>query len=146
MAGNDKWKERFSKLEEQVSVLTKLVTKLVEGAASKSTPKKVSASSSKQKHGQKSKAYSDEEEVEQTKVSLLDSFQSGKDPFQVDFKLEIPIFDSAINAEKLDNWIDQLENYFIMHGYTSAQKIKFARLELIWWNAYLKRYDVSELT
>lgn len=49
MTANDELKEHFSKLEEQVIALMELVTKLVEGAASKSSLKQTFVGSSKKK-------------------------------------------------------------------------------------------------
>lgn len=124
-------KEHFSKLEEQVTPLTNLVTKLVEGATSKSSRKQTSASSSKKRIEQELRDETDEEEeeeeeVEQTTDLLLGVDQDGEKPFRVDFKLEIPTYDGDVNVEKLDNWIDQMENYFTLCVYISVQKISLA--------------------
>lgn len=123
-------KEHFSKLEEQVTPLTNLVTKLVEGTTSKSFRKQTFASSSKKRIEQELRDETDEEEeeeeVEQTKDLSLGVDQDGKKPFRVDFKLEIPTYDGDVNVEKLDNWIDQMENYFTLCVYISVQKISLA--------------------
>lgn len=82
---------------------------------------------------------------------MLGADQSSKKLFRVDFKLEIPTYDGVVDADKLDNWIEQMKNYFTLYVYTSAQKISFARLKmsghtLTWWNAYVKHHDISGLT
>lgn len=63
-------------------------------------------------------------------------------PFKVEAKIDIPSFDNAVNAKKLDTWIDQQETYFTLYGYDSEDRVNFARLKLTnhtlaWWDAYL---------
>lgn len=64
-------------------------------------------------------------------------------PFKVEAKIDIPTFDGTIDVEKLDSWIDQLETYFTLYGFSSTEKVAFARLKLTshalaWWNSHLK--------
>jgi hypothetical protein len=51
-------------------------------------------------------------------------------PFKVEARIDIPTFDGTINAEKLDSWVDQLETYFTLYGFSSGEKVAFARLKL----------------
>ncbi|KAL6228354.1 hypothetical protein ACLB2K_002304 [Fragaria x ananassa] len=74
------------------------------------------------------------------------SQQGGKDSLQnlkIDFKVEIPMYDGSVNVEKLDDWIERLETYFTLYGYSSKEKIIFATLKLSvhalsWWKSYRK--------
>ncbi|GJR36909.1 hypothetical protein Tco_1212593 [Tanacetum coccineum] len=64
-------------------------------------------------------------------------------PFKVEARIDIPSYDGTVDAEKLDSWLDQLETYFTLYGFTSTAKVSFARLKLTshalaWWNAQLK--------
>lgn len=51
-------------------------------------------------------------------------------PFKVEARIDIPTFDGTIDAEKLDSWVDQLETYFTLYGFSSGEKVAFARLKL----------------
>ncbi|GKE76838.1 hypothetical protein Tco_1542958, partial [Tanacetum coccineum] len=71
-------------------------------------------------------------------------------PFKVEARIDIPTYDGIVDAEKLDSWIVQLETYFILYGFSSIDKVVFARLKLMshalaWWNSQLKTrgQDVS---
>ena len=70
---------------------------------------------------------------------------SGKNPLlKLDVKFELPIFNSEVNAEKLDNWIRQLEVYLrIQNLHDDDTKIQLASLRmegatLVWWEAKTK--------
>jgi len=70
---------------------------------------------------------------------------SGKSPFlKLDVKFELPMFNGEVNAEKLDNWIRQLEVYLrIQNMHDDATKIQLASLRmdgaaLVWWEAKTK--------
>jgi hypothetical protein len=72
-------------------------------------------------------------------------------PFKVEARIDIPTFDGTIDAEKLDSWVDQLETYFTLYGFSSGEKVAFARLKLTshvlaWWNAFLKTNDDREIS
>ncbi|XP_038973019.1 uncharacterized protein LOC120105044 [Phoenix dactylifera] len=72
-------------------------------------------------------------------------------PFKVEARIDIPTFDGTVDAEKLDSWIDQLETYFTLYGFSSHEKVAFARLKLsshalAWWNSYLKDNSDKEVT
>nr|GEU37349.1 retrotransposon protein, putative, Ty1-copia subclass [Tanacetum cinerariifolium] len=64
-------------------------------------------------------------------------------PFKVEARIDIPTYDGTVDAEKLDSWIDQLETYFTLYGFSSSDKVVFAWLKLTshalaWWNSQLK--------
>ena len=64
---------------------------------------------------------------------------------KLDVKFELPIYDGEVNAEKLDNWIRQMEAYCsVQQIKDEATQIKLAylRLEdtaLIWWQSKLQK-------
>ena len=71
--------------------------------------------------------------------------------FRIEAKIEIRTFDGSINAKKLDAWIDQVETYFDLYGYSIEVKVSFVRLKLsyhtlVWWNTCLKVYSLKKMT
>lgn len=44
--------------------------------------------------------------------------------------MDIHVYDGVVDAEKLDDWLNQLESYFTLYGYTSSQKVTFVWLKL----------------
>ena len=70
---------------------------------------------------------------------------TGKSPFlKLDVKFELPMLNCEVNAEKLDNWIRQLEVYLRIHNlHDDDTKIWLASLRmdgaaLVWWEAKTK--------
>uniref|UniRef100_A0A6V7QVL6 Retrotransposon gag domain-containing protein n=1 Tax=Ananas comosus var. bracteatus TaxID=296719 RepID=A0A6V7QVL6_ANACO len=66
-------------------------------------------------------------------------------------KIEIPNYDGAVDAEKLDAWLDQLEMYFDLYNYSNAEKVTFAKLKLVgyaltWWKATFQTSANEEFT
>jgi hypothetical protein len=63
---------------------------------------------------------------------------------KLDVKLELPIYDGELNAEKLDNWIRHMEVYCrVQQIKDEATQIKLASLRLagttlIWWQSKLQ--------
>ena len=51
-------------------------------------------------------------------------------PCKVEARIEIPIYNETIDAKRLDNWLDQLEIYFTIYGYSNIKKITFTYLKL----------------
>ncbi|KAL6191619.1 hypothetical protein ACLB2K_038009 [Fragaria x ananassa] len=80
------------------------------------------------------------------------SQQGAKDSLRnlkIDFKVEIPMYDGSVNVEKLDDWIERLDTYFTLYGYSSKEKIIFATLKLSvhalsWWKSYRKHVKRNE--
>ncbi|KAI3729805.1 hypothetical protein L6452_18475 [Arctium lappa] len=76
--------------------------------------------------------------------------RNSRQPFKVEARIDIPTFDGTIDVEKLDYWIDQLETCFTLYGFSSNEKVSFARLKLTshalaWWNSHLKTVDEEEI-
>jgi hypothetical protein len=63
---------------------------------------------------------------------------------KLDVKFELPIYDGEVNAERLGNWVRQMEVYFsVQQIKDEATQIKLASLRLagttlIWWKRKLK--------
>jgi hypothetical protein len=50
---------------------------------------------------------------------------------KLDVKFELPTYDDEVNAEKLDNWVRQMEVYFsVQQIKDEATQIKLASLRL----------------
>ena len=52
-------------------------------------------------------------------------------PFKVQVKFDIPLFEGHINADALDNWLNVLEGYFSVHNFFDREKITFALLKAV---------------
>ncbi|GJT76267.1 hypothetical protein Tco_1042992 [Tanacetum coccineum] len=81
----------------------------------------------------------DTEEYQANETHVISPHGSRK-PFKVEARIDIPSYDGTVDAEKLDSWIDQLETYFTLYGFTSVKKVSFVRLKLTshalaWWNS-----------
>jgi len=65
-------------------------------------------------------------------VRRLDSSSSSnRVPFKVEAKVEILTFEGEVDAEKVKNWLKQLEVYFQIHGVVNdVDKISFSRLNM----------------
>lgn len=88
---------------------------------------------------------------DQDDVNIISLPEGELQPFKVGARIEISTFDGTIDAEKVDSWIDQLETHFTLYGFSSVEKVSFARLKLTnhaltWWNAYLKTEAEQEVT
>nr|GEV77433.1 hypothetical protein [Tanacetum cinerariifolium] len=87
--------------------------------------------------------YEDEDDDNKSK-NLNKTIKHGSHhPFKVEARIDIPTYDGTIDAEKLDSWIDQLETYFTLYGFSSSDKVVYAWLKLTshalaWWNSQLK--------
>ena len=87
-----------------------------------------------------------EDSDEEARIVKSVSHQGGKGSYQnlkVDFKVEIPVYNRSVNVERLDDWIEQMETYFTLYGYSSNEKLVFATLKLsghalTWWKSYCK--------
>jgi hypothetical protein len=72
---------------------------------------------------------------------------------KLDVKFELPIYDGEVNAERLDNWVRQMEVYCsVQQIKDEATQIKLASLRLastslIWWQSKLqnKRQQVGNV-
>jgi hypothetical protein len=60
---------------------------------------------------------------------------------KLDIKFELPMYNGEVNAEKLDNWIHQIEEYCRIQKFQDDEtKIQLASLRLdsatlIWWES-----------
>ena len=65
--------------------------------------------------------------------------------FKLDVKFELPIYNGDVDAEKLDNWIKQLEVYCRVQGITNdPSRIQLATLRmsgmaLTWWESKIQQ-------
>jgi hypothetical protein len=51
-------------------------------------------------------------------ASTSRSHSGGATPFKVQVNFEIPIFDSQINVDAVDRWLNLLEGYFLVHDFS----------------------------
>jgi hypothetical protein len=52
-------------------------------------------------------------------------------PFKVQVNFDIPVFESQIDADALDKWLNLLEGYFSVHNFSDREKITFALLKYL---------------
>nr|GEX36062.1 hypothetical protein [Tanacetum cinerariifolium] len=87
--------------------------------------------------------YEDEDDDNKSK-NLNKTIKHGSHhSFKVEARIDILTYDGTVDAEKLDSWIDQLETYFTLYGFSSSDKVVYAWLKLTshalaWWNSQLK--------
>ena len=57
--------------------------------------------------------------------------------FKVQMNLDIPNLEGKIDAESIDNWVQQLESYYAVNQLSEAEKITIASLHMStfvhWW-------------
>ena len=119
---------RIDALEKQIETIGLTLTQLVSlihggGKQGESSSKKIVESDVE-------RVDSDSDEEETIKTVL---HQGGKNSYQnlkIDFRVEIPVYDGSVDVERLDDWIERMETYFTLYGYSSKEKIMFATLKL----------------
>ena len=52
-------------------------------------------------------------------------------PFKVQVKFYIPLFEGQIDVDALDNWLNVIEGYFSVHHFSDGGKITFAFLKAV---------------
>jgi len=52
----------------------------------------------------------------------------GTTPFKIQVKFGIPIFQGEIDATTVDTWLNLLEGYFYVHGFSNKENIIFSLL------------------
>jgi hypothetical protein len=62
-------------------------------------------------------------------------------PFKVQVNFDILIFESQINVDDLEKWLNFLEGYFFVHNFSDREKITFVLLKALphvkhWWKTY----------
>nr|ABD63122.1 hypothetical protein 18.t00018 [Asparagus officinalis] len=77
----------------------------------------------------------DEESDSDREVEIVKTVphQGGKCSYQnlkIGFKVEISVYDGSVNVERFDDWIERMETYFILYGYSSKEKLVFVTLKL----------------
>ena len=60
-------------------------------------------------------------------------------PFKVQMNLDIPNFEGKIDAESVDNWVQQLESYYAVNQLSEAKNITIASFKMsnfvhCWWD------------
>ncbi|KAA8534380.1 hypothetical protein F0562_031869 [Nyssa sinensis] len=65
----------------------------------------------------------EDDNAERDDASVVSPAEGKLRPFKVEARVEIPTFDGTVDTEKLDSWIDQLETYFTLYGFSSTEKI-----------------------
>ena len=63
-------------------------------------------------------------------TSTSNNHFGGSTPFKVQVNFDIPIFEGQIYVDIVDKWLNLLEWYFFVHGFSSWLKITFALLKV----------------
>ena len=53
----------------------------------------------------------------------------GANPFKVQVNFDIPIFEGQIDTYDVDRWLNLLEGYFLVHGFSDRENITFSLLK-----------------
>jgi hypothetical protein len=142
----DPTKERFARLKEQVTNISRNMSLLMAALASKLEPYE-EAGGSNSKIGSEGKSGDNEDpekesrkglEKDQPSLSVVNPSQS---IFKMEAKVGIKPYQGEINALKLNHWLRQLEVYFSIHHIDEEQKISFSKLKLeghalTWWESH----------
>jgi hypothetical protein len=76
-----------------------------------------------------------------TCASSSRDYFGGTSPFKVRVNFDILIFESQIDVDALEKWLNLLEGYFSIHNFFDQEKIMFTLLEALphvkhWWETY----------
>ncbi|XP_031486836.2 uncharacterized protein LOC116255191 [Nymphaea colorata] len=88
----------------------------------------------------------------QTMQSTLETMALRMEQLEhVEAKIDIPVFDGSIDAEKLDSGLAQMETYFTLYEYPGTERVAFARFKLTnhalaWWNGILASREGQGVT
>jgi len=52
-------------------------------------------------------------------ASTSNNYSGSSTPFKVQVNFDIPIFEGQIDADIVDKWLNLLEGYFFVHGFSS---------------------------
>ena len=63
-------------------------------------------------------------------VSTSSSHSRGATPFKVQVNFDIPIFEGLIDADIVDKWLNLLEEYFSVHGFSNRERITISLLKV----------------
>ena len=70
-------------------------------------------------------------------------------PFKVQMNLDIPNLEGNIDAESINNWVQQLESYYTVSKLSEAKKITIASLNMstsvqCWWENLSMKIEKKE--
>jgi hypothetical protein len=73
----------------------------------------------------------------------------GTSPFKVQVNFDIPIFESQIDANALEKWLNLFEGYFFVQKFSDREKIIFTLLKALphvkhWWETYWEQSSTWE--
>jgi hypothetical protein len=73
----------------------------------------------------------------------------GAAPFKVQINFDIPIFESHIDTDFVEKWLNLLEGYFSIHNFSNREKITFVLLKVIphvkyWWENFYEKKETDE--
>ena len=82
-------------------------------------------------------------------TSASTSHSGGATPFKVQVNFDIPIFESQIDVDVIDIWLNLLEGYFSVHDFSDREKIIFSLLKATphvkdWWETYCEKKDETK--
>ena len=82
-------------------------------------------------------------------ASTSNNHSRGTNPFKVQVKFDIPIFEGQIDADVVDRWLNLLEGYFSVHDFSDRERIIFALLKVAphvkdWWETYWEKQSEGE--
>jgi hypothetical protein len=76
-----------------------------------------------------------------TKETSSSNHFEGFSPFKVQVNFHIPTFESHIDVDSLENWLNLLEGCFSIHTFCNRENITYVLLKMVphvknWWETY----------
>jgi hypothetical protein len=77
------------------------------------------------------------------------SSSSHATPFKVQVNFYIPLFEGLIYADVVDEWLNLLEGYFLVHNVSNRENITCSLLKVVphvkdWWHTYSKKRAIEK--
>jgi hypothetical protein len=79
------------------------------------------------------------------------SSSGGSTPFKVQINFDIPIFESQIDEDVVDKWLNLIEGYSSIHKFFDRENITFFLLKVIlhvkyWWGNFYEKKETKGST
>ena len=77
------------------------------------------------------------------------SSSGGATPFKVQINFYIPLFESQIDIDVVEKWLNLLEGYFSVHKFLNRENITSALLKVVphvkdWWETFCEQKEIEE--
>jgi hypothetical protein len=89
--------------------------------------------------------------LRQLSTSDASTSSRGTTPFKVQINFDIPIFESQIDVDVVDKWLNLLEGFFSVHKFSNRENITFSLLKVVphvkyWWETFCEKKKIQGST